>query len=136
MRILIVGLVLLGLLAQAAKAEGGAAVFAAAKQHADGAQEGGHRDGGHKEGEIDLFKGALDLTIWTIVVFLLLFFILGKFAWPQIMSGLQQREETIAKDKHEATLARQEADDLRLKLKQEAEKAQDRIRQMIDKAQK
>jgi len=130
MRILIVGLVLLGLLAPAARADVSSAVFAAAAKADDK-----HKEETHKE-KIDIFKGALDLTIWTIVVFLLLFFILGKFAWPQIMTGLRQREETIAKDKHEALLARQEAEDLRVKLRQEAEKANDQIRQMISKAQK
>jgi F-type H+-transporting ATPase subunit b len=37
-----------------------------------------------------------DLAIWTVVVFLLLLFVLGKFAWPQITAALEERERKIA----------------------------------------
>ena len=37
----------------------------------------------------------LDLGIWTMVVFLLLLFVLGKFAWKPMLEGLEQREEAI-----------------------------------------
>ena len=37
-------------------------------------------------------RPALDLTIWTIVVFLLLLFVLGRFAWKPMLQGLQKRE--------------------------------------------
>lgn len=36
------------------------------------------------------------LLIWTLLAFLLVFFILAKFAWPAILKGLKQREESIA----------------------------------------
>jgi len=36
------------------------------------------------------------LLIWTFIAFLLVFFILSKFAWPAILKGLRQREEAIA----------------------------------------
>jgi F-type H+-transporting ATPase subunit b len=36
-----------------------------------------------------------DLAIWTAVVFLLLLFVLGKFAWPQITTALEERERKI-----------------------------------------
>ena len=32
------------------------------------------------------------LLIWTLVAFLVVFFILGKFAWPAIVKGLADRE--------------------------------------------
>lgn len=87
-----------------------------------------------KAGEINVFDGWLDLTIWTIVVFLLLFGILSKFAWPQIRDGLDRRERAIARDKQEAERAKHEAAALREQLSQEMAKANDQIRQMIDKA--
>jgi F-type H+-transporting ATPase subunit b len=37
-----------------------------------------------------------DLAIWTAVIFLLLMFVLGKFAWPQINAALEERERKIA----------------------------------------
>src|SRR6478672_2749659 len=36
------------------------------------------------------------LLIWTLVAFLVVFFILGKFAWPAIVKGLKEREQGIA----------------------------------------
>lgn len=35
------------------------------------------------------------LLIWTLLAFLVVFFILGKFAWPAIMKGLKEREQGI-----------------------------------------
>ena len=37
-----------------------------------------------------------DLAIWTGVVFVLLFFVLKIFAWPQITTALEERERKIA----------------------------------------
>ena len=36
------------------------------------------------------------LLIWTLVAFLVVFFILKKFAWPAIVKGLADREKSIA----------------------------------------
>jgi F-type H+-transporting ATPase subunit b len=36
------------------------------------------------------------LLIWTLVAFLIVFFILKKFAWPAIIKGLKDRQNTIA----------------------------------------
>src|SRR5437773_1376298 len=47
------------------------------------------------EEKSNVFKGILDLTIWTIVVFLLLVLILGKYAWGPMLEGLQKREDAI-----------------------------------------
>jgi F-type H+-transporting ATPase subunit b len=92
---------------------------------------------GEKHGEeLDLFKGGIELTIWSIVVFFILFLLLSKYAWPQIREGLDKREQSIAHDKHEAVLAKQEADKLRAELAQKMKEANDEIRAMIDKAQK
>src|SRR5262245_27254169 len=37
-----------------------------------------------------------DLAIWTLVVFLVMFAILKKFAWPQIAAAVDERERRIA----------------------------------------
>ncbi|NBO93381.1 MAG: hypothetical protein EBV06_13880 [Planctomycetia bacterium] len=89
----------------------------------------------HKEeGKIDLFKGWVDLTVWTIAVFLILFFVLNTFAWPQIRAGLDKREGDIARDKAEADKAKKEAETARAELAAKMAKANDEIRQMIEKA--
>ena len=45
---------------------------------------------------MQLLTPALGLIVWTLLAFLVVFFILKKFAWPAIINGLRQREETIA----------------------------------------
>lgn len=44
----------------------------------------------------DLLKPELGLFVWTLVVFLIVFFILKKFAWKPILSSLSERETKIA----------------------------------------
>jgi F-type H+-transporting ATPase subunit b len=43
-----------------------------------------------------LLKPEFGLLIWTLLAFLIVFFILKKFAWPVIMKGLKDRQQTIA----------------------------------------
>ncbi|MEP6682554.1 MAG: F0F1 ATP synthase subunit B [Parafilimonas sp.] len=45
---------------------------------------------------MQLLTPALGLIIWTLLAFLVVFFILKKYAWPSILGGLKKREETIA----------------------------------------
>jgi len=48
------------------------------------------------------------LLIWTLVAFLVVFFILKKFAWPAIVKGLADREKSIADSLSTAERVRQE----------------------------
>ncbi len=63
-------------------------------------------------GEVNLFAGDIGNAIWTLVIFLLVIFVLGKFAWGPLLNALQQREQFIrtslqeAKDDREAAEAR------------------------------
>ncbi len=45
---------------------------------------------------MQLLTPAFGLLIWTLIAFLVVFFILKKFAWPSIVGGLKKREENIA----------------------------------------
>ncbi len=45
---------------------------------------------------MNLLTPEFGLLIWTLLAFLVVFFILGKFAWPAIVKGLKQREQSIA----------------------------------------
>jgi F-type H+-transporting ATPase subunit b len=45
---------------------------------------------------MNLLTPEFGLLIWTLLAFLVVFFVLGKFAWPAIMKGLKQRERSIA----------------------------------------
>jgi len=58
------------------------------------------------------------LLIWTLVAFLVVFFILKKFAWPAIVKGLADREKSIADSLSTAEKVKQEM--LQLKSDNEA----------------
>ena len=45
---------------------------------------------------MDLLIPSFGLIIWTLLAFLIVFFILKKFAWKPILNSLQQRETSIA----------------------------------------
>lgn len=45
---------------------------------------------------MNLLTPEFGLLIWTLLAFIVVFVILGKFAWPAIVKGLKQREQGIA----------------------------------------
>lgn len=45
---------------------------------------------------MDLLIPSFGLIIWTLLAFLIVFFILKKFAWKPILKSLNERESTIA----------------------------------------
>lgn len=45
---------------------------------------------------MQLLTPGFGLILWTMLSFLVVLFILGKYAWPAILNGLHQREATIA----------------------------------------
>jgi len=45
---------------------------------------------------MDLLTPDPGLIIWTLLAFLIVFFILAKYAWPAIIAGLKAREQGIA----------------------------------------
>ena len=46
-------------------------------------------------GEPSLFAGDVGNALWTLIIFLLVVFVLGKFAWGPLLGALQQREQFI-----------------------------------------
>jgi F-type H+-transporting ATPase subunit b len=50
----------------------------------------------HESGDPNPLAFSRDLAIWTLVVFVVLFLVLKKFAWPQITEALEERERKIA----------------------------------------
>ncbi len=68
-------------------------------------QEVGHeaQDAAHAtEGFSSPFEVNFGLFFWTWVVFILLFLVLRKFAWPPIVRATEERERKIARDLAEA----------------------------------
>lgn len=74
---------------------------------------------------MEILAPQLGLFFWSLVVFLVFFFIMRKFAWGPIISGIKSREESITNSLAEAEKARDEMSNLKAeneKLLQEARK--------------
>ena len=57
---------------------------------------------------MDLLVPEIGLLVWNTIAFLILVFVLGKFAWKPIMKGISDREKSIDEALNKAELARQE----------------------------
>lgn len=86
--------------------------------------------------EVNILALKWDLGLWAIVVFLLLLFVLGRFAWKPILEGLQKREETIRSSVEEAKRTRDEMEQLRTKFKVEMDEAYAKIPLLMDEARR
>ena len=73
---------------------------------------------------MDLLLPGLGLLVWTLVAFLLVFFILKKFAWGIIIKSLSERETGIAESL--ASAQKVKAEMAQLKIENEALMAQAR----------
>ncbi len=57
---------------------------------------------------MDLVTPGIGLIFWTTLFFLILLFILGKFAWPAILTAIRARNESIKQALDSAEKAKQE----------------------------
>ena len=57
---------------------------------------------------MDLLVPEVGLLVWNTIAFLVLAFLLAKFAWKPIMKGISDREKSIDEALNKAELARQE----------------------------
>ena len=63
-----------------------------------------------EEGEVNLFAGDIGNAIWTLVIFVAVILVLGKFAWGPLLSGLQRREQFIRDSLEQAKQDREAAE--------------------------
>ncbi len=82
----------------------------------------------------DIFNVRFDLGLWSIVVFLGLYFLLRKFAWGPILEGLQKREAAIRSAVEEAKLARDETQRARVEFKRQLDEAHAEIPKLLERA--
>lgn len=61
---------------------------------------------------MDLITPGLGLVVWMTLAFLVVLFILKKFAWKPILESIHQREQTIENALKQAELARAEMEKL------------------------
>lgn len=78
---------------------------------------------------MELLTPGTGLIFWQVVIFLLLLFLLGKFAWKPIMHSLRIREDSIQEALDSAVQAREEMK----KLQADNEKLLDEARVERDK---
>jgi F-type H+-transporting ATPase subunit b len=87
-----------------------------------------------------LLKPDFGLIFWTVVNFLLLAFLLAKFAWKPLMSALDEREQKISADIAGAQKANEEAQkikaDLQTQLENIAKESIEKIRQAAAKGER
>ena len=88
---------------------------------------------------MDLITPNIGLVFWMTLIFLALFFVLKKFAWPSILSMLKEREEAICNALNAAEKAREEIKNLHTdneKLLREARIQSDEILRSADEMRK
>lgn len=86
--------------------------------------------------DVDIFERRVDLGIWTIVVFLGLFFVLKKYAFGPMLEGLAKREGNIKQAIDDARKTREEAQAAREQWQKELAGANEKIRLMMEDARK
>lgn len=94
-------------------------------------------DSGHAaaaSGEPDILAPEPSLAIYTIIVFLLLFALLYRFAWGPLSQALENRENSLESAFKEAETARAEAASLLEQHRKQMEQVQDQVRQIMDEA--
>jgi F-type H+-transporting ATPase subunit b len=64
----------------------------------------------HGGGEPNVFAGDIGNALWTIVIFLLVVVVLGKYAWGPVLKALQAREDFIRESLEKARRDRDEAE--------------------------
>ena len=64
------------------------------------------------------------LFIWTIITFLILLFVLAKFAWKPLLAALESRESTIRSSLDDAEKAKQELERINVESEEIIAKAQ------------
>jgi F-type H+-transporting ATPase subunit b len=76
----------------------------------------------------------LGTILWTIITFVVVLLILKKFAWPQLLASLDEREQRISDAISGAEQARQEAEKVLSEHQQKLVAAEDEARQIIAEA--
>jgi F-type H+-transporting ATPase subunit b len=113
-------------------------VLSASPVVAEGAAKEEH--GAKESGKIDVAEKfglkRYDLGIWTLVVFGILVFLLGRYAWGPMMAGLDKREATLRKTHEDADAAREEARLALVEVQSRLAKTNEEIRGMLDEARR
>ena len=78
----------------------------------------------------------IGLTVWTVVTFLCVVFILGRYAWKPILAALESREARIRDDVRAAEESRKSAEAARQEFETRLAGAKAETRALLDQAEK
>lgn len=70
--------------------------------------------------------------LWTVISFVLLLVVLGKFAWKPLLSGLEAREKGIRDSIESAERLKAEAESILAEHKRKVEEASSEVKQILD----
>ena len=91
---------------------------------------------GHGGGSANPFAGDLGNALWTLIIFVLVLVVLGKFAWGPILQALQKREDFIHESLREAQQARDDAQTMRAELEATIKTAQAEATAIVDEGRR
>jgi len=86
------------------------------------------------EAKPDILERQPSLAIWTVVVFLGLLFVLGKYAWKPLIDALHKREEHLEHVLLDTEKARNESEQLLAEHRRQMAEAEERARALLDEA--
>ena len=116
-------------LGQAASKEHGPEAVAPATHGAEGAA--------HEPGKTpDIMEPQPSLAIYTLIVFVCLMLVLGRFAWKPLLKALHEREAHLEHVLLDSERARNEAEALASQNRRELSQAADQVRALIEEARK
>jgi F-type H+-transporting ATPase subunit b len=104
-----------------------------AADKADAHDHGGHAADPHATDPLSIDA---DLAFWTLIIFVVLLFVLKKFAWGPILDGLDKREGKIADDISRAESNRIESQKLLADYETKLAKAQEEVKAIIEEARR
>jgi F-type H+-transporting ATPase subunit b len=98
------------------------------------AAEPATHEAGETGGKVNLFSGTIAESLWTLVTFGILVFVLYKLAWGPLLRSLKKREEKIAGDISSAEGAKAQAQKVLEEYRQKLADADEESRQAAAKA--
>ncbi len=92
--------------------------------------------GDASEAKPSLFAGDLGNAIWTLAIFFLLLFVLGKFAWNPLLRALQNREQFIRESLAAAKRDREGAEARLREYEQRIQKAHEQAAAIVEESRR
>ncbi len=99
-------------------------------------EDAAHEDPSHPDTASDPLAFDPDLALFSLLVFLILLVVLGKFAWRPIIDALEGREEKIANHIAEAERNHEEAKALLAQYEQKLADAAQEVRDLLEEARR